>query len=440
PWRAALEGAARLRAPEEPFEFLYDAALRSLVLHAPGTAYPGPYTYKRFWFRDAAFIVDALCSVGLAGRARRVLETYPERQERSGFFRSQEGEWDSNGAALRALDRYGLLTDEGLPDAWITAVRRGARWVEEKRLDAGGEEPHAGLLPAGFSAEHLGPNDYYYWDDFWCAAGLRAAARILRDDAGDPEAAARFDREAADLLAAVDRSVARSPGHRRTGGVPASPYRRIDAGAIGSICAGYPLRLWGPRDGRLLATVEHLLEHHTVDGGFFQEMIHSGINAYLTLHLAQVLLRAGDPRQEGLVRTVAELASSTGQWPEAVHPRTGGGCMGDGQHVWAASDWLLMMRSWFVREEGDGLILASGVPPSWVGQGEAAEFGPAPTPYGPVSVRVRGEREGALVEWTAAWRGEPPALEVRLPGHRPAAPAPGRGMVRVVATAEEPIA
>jgi len=62
-------------------------------------------------------------------------------------------------------------------------------------------------------------------------------------------------------------------------------------------------------------------------------IIHSGVNCYLTLHLAQVLLRAGDARGLDQVREIARLASPTGQWPEAVHPRTSGGCMGDGHHV-----------------------------------------------------------------------------------------------------------
>jgi hypothetical protein len=38
---------------------------------------------------------------------------------------------------------------------------------------------HNGLLPAGFSAEHLGPNDYYFWDDFWSVSGLFSASKIL---------------------------------------------------------------------------------------------------------------------------------------------------------------------------------------------------------------------------------------------------------------------
>ena len=51
-------------------------------------------------------------------------------------------------------------------------------------------------------------------------------------------------------------------------------------------------------------------------------MIHSGINAYLTLSIAQTLLRNNDPRFQELIQTTANLASSTGQWPEAIHPQT----------------------------------------------------------------------------------------------------------------------
>ena len=68
----------------------------------------------------------------------------------------------------------------------------------------------------------------------------------------------------------------------------------MDSGAIGSIAASYPLKLWPGEDPRLRATLDFLLSKCMYRGAFFQDMIHSGINAYLTLHLAQVLLRAGD--------------------------------------------------------------------------------------------------------------------------------------------------
>ena len=81
---------------------LTNAALRTLVLHSPHDVYPGPYTYKRFWFRDAALILNAMLGAGMIERSERTLEGFAARQTRNGYFLSQEGEWDSNGEALWA--------------------------------------------------------------------------------------------------------------------------------------------------------------------------------------------------------------------------------------------------------------------------------------------------------------------------------------------------
>src|SRR5262249_30359360 len=95
-WPSALAGVCQVELPDERARSLFDAAVRSLVLHSPGEVYPGPYTYKRFWFRDAAFILEGMLAVNLFARVRRCLDLFPRRQDRSGYFRSQEGEWDSN--------------------------------------------------------------------------------------------------------------------------------------------------------------------------------------------------------------------------------------------------------------------------------------------------------------------------------------------------------
>lgn len=242
---------------------------------------------------------------------------------------------DSNGQALWIMDRFCQCTGHPPKERWHGALCRGARWIARKRLPDSPSSPHAGLLPAGFSAEHLGLNDYYYWDDFWGIADLRSASRLARFF--DRSAALEFDREAQAFEGAVERSLTSAAGRLRRSAIPASPYRRLDAGTIGSLALGYPLQLCPADDPRVLDTAEYLLSDCFVGGGFFQDMIHSGINAYLTLHVAQALLRAGDPRYLRLMDRVSGLASPTGQWPEAIHPRTLGGCMGDGQHVWAAA-------------------------------------------------------------------------------------------------------
>ncbi|MCM2315871.1 MAG: hypothetical protein NDJ92_12060, partial [Thermoanaerobaculia bacterium] len=365
-WQNALTHPVKAELPDPRWQFLYEAAVRSLVLHSPREVYPGPYTYKRFWFRDAAFIIHALLCAGLNQRAERVIDLFPSRQTSSGFFLSQEGEWDSNGEALWTMLRFCELAGRPPKPEWMAPIRRGADWIERKRMKRDGAI-HAGLLPAGFSAEHLGPNDYYYWDDFWGVAGFRAAAKLLAM-ASDERRAARNRERAEDLLSSIQSSLERVAERIGRPGMPASPNRRLDSGAIGSLAAGYPLQIFAPRDPRLIDTAAFISANCMFGGGFFQDIIHSGINCYLTLHLAQVLLRAGDARGLDHVREIARLASPTGQWPEAVHPRTGGGCMGDGHHVWASADWFMMMRNSFLREEGETLVIGAGVLPEWVGQ------------------------------------------------------------------------
>ncbi|ACB74077.1 hypothetical protein [Opitutus terrae] len=422
-WSEAVAPLARLTINEPRLQRLYDLAVANVVLHAPGEVYPGPYTYKRFWFRDAVFVLNALLSLGAVERTRRALREFAPRQRLDGYFLSQEGEWDSNGEALWFYHRFAALTGESLPADWLHAVAKGARWIHRKRLPLTPPRLEAGLLPAGFSAEHLGPNDYYYWDDFWAVGGLRAAAELLR--ATDPADATECAREADEFLETIRRSFPAGPHRRFPGAIPASPHRRMDSGSVGSLVADYPLQLFAPGDRSIAKTADYLCNECLHDGGFFQNMIHSGINAYLTLHLAQVRLRAGKPQAAwALIDRVAELASPTGQWPEAIHPLTLGGCMGDGQHIWAAAEWLMMIRHLFVREEAGTLVIGAGLRPEWWRDAEAA-FGPTLTPYGAVRVRISAQDAGARVQLDAAWRGGAPALEFHLPGCAPLSLPPG---------------
>jgi hypothetical protein len=417
-WSTILQRAARLKIPDKRFQFLYDAALRSLILLSPDWTYPGPFTYKRFWYRDAAFLLHALLCTNMIEQAERVLDRFPEKQTLMGYFHSQEGEWDTNGEVLWTFSRFCELTGKQLKTSWLKAVTKGAEWIVKKRLADHPDEIHAGLFPPGFSAEHLGNIDYYYWDNFWNVAGLQAAAALLVDSEETTQAET-YRKEAEALMRAIERSLEMSRFIQNNKGIPASPYRRMDSGAVGSLVAGYPLRLLPPNDPRLLSTVDFLLEHCFVHGAFFQDMIHSGINAYLSLHVAQVLLRSRDSRFFDIVRSVADLASPTGQWPEAVHPRTKGGCMGDGQHAWASAEWLMMLRNMFVQEGENGLILAAGIVPEWLKVDQKLYFGPTPTSFGTITVEIEPSPEVVRIAWKGDWRDHAPGIEIMLPGFLP---------------------
>ncbi len=415
-WEEKLKGTANLSVPDDKIQFLYDAAVRSMLLLSADEVVPGPYTYKRFWIRDATYMINTLLTIGSAERAERLLEHFFDLQKMNGYFQSQEGEWDSNGQALWILSRYHQLTGKPLTKDRLKAILKAVKWIRKKRVKAP-DKPHDGLLPPGFSAEHLGPNDYFYWDDFWSVGGLKAIAETLSKN--DQEEDARGALELAEEFEiAIHNSIDNIADIRKKGGIPASPYRRMDSGAVGSLVADYPLQLTPPKNGRISRTVEFLLNNCFHSGGFFQDMIHSGINAYLSLEIAQILLRKGDERYREIIDSVAKLASSTGQWPEAIHPLTKGGCMGDGQHGWAAAEWIMMIRNQFIREEADKIIVGSGIFPKWLNTHSDLFFGPTLTPYGKISVKIYYEENNRYVKFNISWRNTPPKVVIDIPGYQ----------------------
>jgi hypothetical protein len=418
-WEAQTRRGMRLVLPDARLQSAVDANRRFLLLFHDGDEItPGPTTYHRFWFRDAAYLVAALDLYGFHDEAAQVLASYPSRQHADGFYFSQRQEWDANGCAIWALAHHWRLTrDRDLLDDVLPSVARGLAWIERARRRKRRAEPALqGLLPPGISAEHLGPFDYFYWDDFWGVAGMTAGAELLEaagETGGAHEARRGSDEFLADVLASLDRTAARLG----TPAMPAGPRRRIDPAAIGSLVACAPLGILAPGDERVAATVEVIRERYLQGPAFFQGISHTGLGTYLTLQLASVELAAGDPLALDRLAWMLDAATPTWTWPEAVHPRLDGGCMGDGHHGWAAADFLTFVRNLLVREHAGGLALATLVPERWYGQGW--EVHDAPTAHGTLSYAVR-------------WHGDRPALLWELDPH------PGTGTVRITAPGLDP--
>src|SRR4051812_16458974 len=181
-WTSITARGTRLVLPPGRLTDAIEANRRYLLLfHEGSDVTPGPYTYHRFWFRDAAPLVTALDRFGFAAEAAEVLRSYPERQHLDGFYFSQRQEWDSNGAALHALAEHWRLTDDR---SCIDngSVARALGWIEHQRhvKRRRADAAVVGLMPASISAEHLGPFDYFYWDDFWSLRGVLDGAALLR--------------------------------------------------------------------------------------------------------------------------------------------------------------------------------------------------------------------------------------------------------------------
>jgi hypothetical protein len=422
-WRAQSRRGLRLVLPDARLAEAVEANRRFLLLlHDGDEITPGPATYHRFWFRDAAYLLAALGVYGYHDEVAQVLASYPGRQHVDGFFFSQRQEWDANGAALCALAHHWRLTrDRRMVDDMASSIAKGVHWIERKRHGRKAKRDDAalaGLFPAGVSAEHLGPFDYFYWDDFWGVAGLRAGAEVLRA-VDRPDAAAEADRFASAMWADLERSLALTAERLGTDAVPAGPRRRIDPGAIGSLVACAPLDLLPSGDTRIVATADLIRSRFMLEDGraFYQGISHTGLGTYLTLQLAAVELRDGDRRCLDRLAWMLDAATPTWTWPEAIHPRLAGGCMGDGHHGWAAAELLCFVRDLLVREVDGGVALASLVPTGWYGQGW--EVHDAPTAWGRVSYAVRWHGDRAALLWEVEPHAGVGAVRLITPGLDP---------------------
>ncbi len=401
-WKTSKKNGLSLSFPDKNLEKAFYAVKNHMHVFDDGGHFsPGTFLYHNHWFRDSAYIALAFENIGWPDKVAPKLHRYFDSQTSQGFFKSQRGEWDSNGQALVTLVNHVKRGgDPDLLDAWYPRMVKGIKWIESMRdTTRKSRSPHAGLLPAGFSAEHFGPNDHYYWDNFWSIAGIQAV-RWAALKIGRAEDALWLNGIIQDY--SQDLGAAMNWAFERMGDqlLPSSPYRWMDSSAIGNLVAVSPLGVVPLQDPWVEKTVEFLIEHNMRDGLFFQKIVHTGLNPYLSVQLARVLLLLGDARWKDVLTSLIAKATPTYTWPEAMHPRMFGGCMGDGDHGWSAAEFLNLIRDMAVLERPNELWLGAGLFPEWYHSGTRIKISGARTFFGTVNYTLEQSVQGLQLDWS----------------------------------------
>ena len=383
-WEAHLRRGLRLQLPDTRLQAAVDANRAHLLLFHRGSGIaPAPWagaglpstglpsTGPRLG-TDAAAMVVTLDRYGFSTEAAEVLRA----------ARTPE----AHGAALWAMAEHHRLTgDSALLGELLPAVRDGVRVL------AG---PVEGLP---------------YGSAFWCVRGLIDGAWLLRlagelRSAAEAEAAAGRQRDA--LSASLEAGAARS-GRLA---MPATPDGRFDARMVGSLVASAPLGLLRPDDPWVVGTLDSVREWFCLGEAFYDPAL-CGLSPGATLLIAGCELAAGELSAWRRLRWLLDAASATFTWPEAIHPRLGGGCGGDGHHGGVTAAFLDFVRQSLVQESpGGGLALIPTFPPEWAGQ--PVEVHDAPTRHGRISYALRwhGDRPALL------WQCERSGVAVTAPG------------------------
>ena len=387
-WQAHLRRGLRLDLPDPRLQAAVEANRADLLVFHTGTDItPARWHAGDASFLEAASMVVTLDRFGFTTEAAEVLRARPWRSpgSDSGSLRN----WEAHAGALWAIAEHHRLTgDSDLLGELIPAVREGVRFLLGHHVVAS--------LP--------------YEDGFWFVRSLVDGASLLRL-AGDVSSAQEAELAAGQLREAITSSLDQAAARLGRTAMPAAPDRAFDAGMIGSLVACAPLGLLPPDDPWVRGTLDVVRERFCLKDAFYDALDHTGLVPALTLRIARCELESGDPKAWRRLRWLLDAATPTFTWPEAIHPRLGGGCLGDGHHGGGAAALLGFVRQMLVRETPEGgIALATILPPDWAGQ--PLEVHDAPTHYGRISYALRwhGDRPALL------WQCERPGVTVTAPG------------------------
>jgi hypothetical protein len=442
-WRERLGAVAFALPPvaRDHGNAVRTAAAHILVGRDGPALQPGPRRYTRSWIRDGAIMAAALLRVGRSTEACAFARWYATHQRADGNVpccvdRSGPdwlAEHDSHGELIfTVMECFRFTRDRAfLAEQW-PAVRRAVDYLETLRATRLGPEYETpalrarhGLLPESVSHEgYLAHPVHAYWDDFWALQGYRDAAAmagILGEDAEARRIAAVRDAFRRALRASVERTIA----DRGIEYVPGSvewadfdPTATANAvallGCLGDLpraaldrtfdqyLAGFRRRCRGEIDWNNYSPYEIRIVGALVCLGRRAEAV----------ELAEFFLGDRRPR-------------AWNQWPEIAwrDPRSPGH-LGDVPHTWIGAEYVLALRTMLAYERGAdrSLVVAAGVPASWLDDGAGVAVSGLPTHYGTLDLRVQrsGSRDDVAVSMSGV--GVPPGgVVLRPPLARPLA-------------------
>jgi hypothetical protein len=416
-WRDRLDTVAFDLPPvaQDHAAAVRTAAAQVLINRDGPALQPGPRRYTRSWIRDGAIMAAALLRVGRHAEAGEFVRWYAPYQAPDGNVPccvDRTGpdwlaEHDSHGELIFAVMEYFRFTGDRafLAELW-PAVRRAVDYLETLRATRLGSEfdsaelvARRGLLPESASHEgYLAHPVHSYWDDSWALQGYRDAAAMAAI-LGDDEEARRVSAIGDVFRVALQASVERTIADRGIDYVPGSvEWADFDPTATANAVA-----LLGGGDDLPRAALERTFDEYLA--GFRRrrrgEIDWNNYSAY-EIRIVGALVQLG--RRDDAAELMEFLMGDRrprewNQWPEITwRDARSPGHIGDVPHTWIGAEYILAFRSMLAYERAAdrSLVLAAGVPASWLDAGAVAVTG-LPTYYGKLDLQLHRDGASTLV-------------------------------------------
>ncbi len=423
-WTKLLAQGMQIETPEERINQAYRAWLAYNFLNVDKVngifrVHDGSGFYEDVWGYSAAIYCNALSLYGYWDEAEKYLDSLLHFQRADGAIVLKTGMGlPDNGALLFAVGEHYLLSRHL---TWFKSLAPqllgSCEWVARTRaqtkvLDGGQKSLTYGLLPAGQSGGDYASPVQSYYSDVYNWLGLQEIARAFRE-AGMESEADRWSSEAEDyrkdILASMDKAVV-NVGSLKVLPVEPITHRLMNQGGgdYYGLFASMVLEtgIFSPADDRSQWITRYMENWGGLLLGldrFFDGVDHAYTYGYALTqldqgHIDRFLLTFYSMLAYGMSRdtySAVEVTHIAQGLNELTLP-----------HTRSNTQQLRMLRMMLVREAGNNLQLASGVPRAWLADGKPLKVGRAPTKFGLVSFTLAPAEAGHGVKGVIEPLGE----------------------------------
>lgn len=438
-WRGRLS-RVELQLPPEAARLVQTvkSSLAYALINRDGPALqPGSRNYARFWIRDGAMSSAALLDMGFTTETRAFLEWFVEFQEPSGRIpccvdrrgADPVAEHDSHGQFVYAVGEYYRHTGDAgfVNDMWPHIVK-AVEYLDSLRLQRTTENyrtpelnAYYGLLPESISHEGYSARPVHsYWDNFFALRGFKDAATLALI-VGDADNAVRFAALRDDFETDLRASIGRAMQTHKIDFIPGS-VELGDFDPTSTTIALLPGGEFEDFQPALTRTFERYYEYfvgrrdRTIASEAYTPYELRSVGALVRLGQRERALEVLDYLMQG------QRPAAWNQWAEVVWtdpelPRF----IGDMPHTWVSSGLVRSLRVMlsYERDEDQALVLAAGVPASWL-DGPGVGVKRLSTHFGVLHYNLRSGGDGRYVMRIEGDLRMPPGkIEVHPPLPRP---------------------
>ncbi|MCK5306444.1 MAG: discoidin domain-containing protein [Candidatus Omnitrophica bacterium] len=387
----------------------------SLITQDGAGFQPGSRCYDKPWIRDGGMAATALLKMGLTSEVREFIDWYAGYQYEDGkvppiidtkaedplWEEKEKGliEYDSQGEFVYTILQYYYFTKDkeflkGKLDNVIKALEylvylRNQTLTPEFKEGPPEKRKYYGILPPSQSHEGYW-REYSYWDDFWGLKGWKDG-RTIFSILGRDDLAVWADEEYADFKKCFYDSVRLTMDFFDIDYIPGSASLGDCDPTSTSVAIMYCDELQNLPHPEL----ENTFDRYYCDlSGRFKPGAHYCFTPY-ELRTAPAFLYMGkkeealnllrfmlDCRRPLAWNHLAEVVHSDYRFPTYL---------GDMPHTWVGAEYINGLRSLFIYEKEDKLILGQGIDDKWLERKRGVSVSGMPTYYGKIDYSLRKE-------------------------------------------------